>query len=57
MTSTMFAVKLDRTETTLPHDQVAAEIRKAILGETGTSRADDILLSGSMRMVIEAVKH
>ena len=25
--------------------------------EAGTSRADDILLSGSMRMVIEAVKH
>lgn len=36
MTSTMFAVKVDRTEPTPLHDQVAAEIRRAIAeGEAG----------------------
>jgi DNA-binding transcriptional regulator YhcF (GntR family) len=36
MASTMFDVKLDRTETTPLHDQVAAEIRRAIAeGEAG----------------------
>ena len=30
MTSTMFPVKVDRSETTAIHDQVAAEIRRAI---------------------------
>lgn len=36
MPSTMFDVKVDRTETTLLHDQVAAEIRRAIAdGEAG----------------------
>jgi GntR family transcriptional regulator len=36
MPSTMFDVKVDRTETTPLHDQVAAEIRRAIAeGEAG----------------------
>jgi GntR family transcriptional regulator len=36
MSSTMFDVKVDRTETTPLHDQVAAEIRRAIAeGEAG----------------------
>src|ERR1700734_2121345 len=36
MTSTMFDVNIDRTETTALHDQVAAEIRRAIAdGEAG----------------------
>ncbi|HVA06709.1 MAG TPA: GntR family transcriptional regulator [Acidimicrobiales bacterium] len=36
MTSTIFDVKIDRTETTPLHDQVAAEIRRAIAdGEAG----------------------
>ena len=36
MPSTMFDVKVDRTETTPFHDQVAAEIRRAIAeGEAG----------------------
>jgi GntR family transcriptional regulator len=36
MPSTMFDVKVDRTETTSLHDQVAAEIRRAIAeGEAG----------------------
>ena len=36
MASTMFDVKVDRTETTPLHDQVAAEIRRAIAdGEAG----------------------
>jgi GntR family transcriptional regulator len=36
MASTMFDVKVDRTETTALHDQVAAEIRRAIAeGEAG----------------------
>ena len=36
MTSTMFDVKVDRTETTPLHHQVAAEIRRAIAeGEAG----------------------
>src|SRR5271168_3639052 len=36
MTSTMIAVKIDRTETMALHDQVAAEIRRAIAeGEAG----------------------
>ena len=36
MTSTMFDVKVDRSETTPLHDQVAAEIRRAIAeGEAG----------------------
>jgi GntR family transcriptional regulator len=36
MTSTMIAVKIDRTETMALHDQVAAEVRRAIAdGEAG----------------------
>ncbi len=36
MTSTMISVKVDRTETIALHDQVAAEIRRAIAeGEAG----------------------
>lgn len=36
MTSTMFRVKVDRAETVTLHDQVAAEIRRAIAdGEAG----------------------
>ena len=38
MSSTMFDVKVDRTEPTPLHDQVAAEIRRAIAeGEAGPS--------------------
>ena len=36
MTSTMFPVKVDRSDTMALHDQVAAEIRRAIAeGEAG----------------------
>jgi GntR family transcriptional regulator len=56
MSSTMFPVKIDRSDTTALHDQVAAEIRRAIAeGEAGPG--DRLPLAKDMAAVLGVNKN